>query len=941
MPLIRGPLPLLLSSHFPLPSAASPGPSEMQLVLNIPSRDTRESVDQEIAHEVKDAPPPIEQLGTQAINAESLAELLQSGNLEKFLIIDSRSFVEYNSSHILRSKNVVCSKLVKRRLQQNKMTIQELLENSCKVAIDTSLEVIVYDHSTRDAAILSPNDFITVLLTKLHETFRSVSLLEGGFQAFQSCFPYLCETQDKSKCPTIAQLSQPCLPITSVGPTKVLSHLYLGSQQDVLDESLLQQNGINYVLNISKTCPAPSYIPANHFLRIPVKDNYGETILSWLDDAIQFIDKVKSANGKVIVHCLAGISRSPTVAIAYIMKRLHMTNETAYRFVKAKRPTISPNFNFLGQLIEYEKLLQKPSQSQPLEPEAPISLPTSGRVTCSLPNTQEPEEDWEKKSLPDHQIEAGYLSPENHLKENSQRKIAQPRSRSKSPKPAAVTNPLPKVTLSDLSVSTSGQTKSQKRSINEKENARIAVEDAETGTVTSLPNSSQSRSCTIPRPAGLSLKVISHHEPVFLQSPERTESKKPRSGSTTPVGVGALEWGTSNLSMNSPKAGSGNPFVEACERFQAESRGRVGEDSPSISPNSGTHDHCKTSQEALLREHSPLQMESVNTDNSPHQGNVQPTNQAKEKEKSSPVKSILKKSAKWDFNSQPRSKSPNQGPMSPGSSKQAPKAQRGVLRSLPQQLKLRIKISPSRADCSIPGPHSTCTPLVRQESGQSLCSESSTSSGISPNLESDNSSLLDRHSSISSGISPDYPSSALDSTESPSKAPSNYPTPLELQTGWNPFQFPHKRGDDSPMDGAGESIWQKRLETDSLSSSSGGSPQQTHQSPATAMDRVKTYFTRCKFDPEERRDSWDSTQSNPHQRKCNSDRNTKVLSVRSQSCEEISSCAREAVVSEMVRSSRENLLQYGLTRFDDDDFETCSLSSERSLSSSCEMIEVS
>lgn len=113
----------------------------------------------------------------------------------------------------------------------------------------------------------------------------------GGFEAFQSCFPYLCETQDKSKCPTITQLSQPCLPITSIGPTKVLSHLYLGSQQDVLDENLLQQNGINYVLNISKTCPAPSYIPANHFLRIPVKDNYGETILSWLDDAIQFIGK--------------------------------------------------------------------------------------------------------------------------------------------------------------------------------------------------------------------------------------------------------------------------------------------------------------------------------------------------------------------------------------------------------------------------------------------------------------------------------------------------------------------------------------------------------------------------------------------------------------------------------------------------------------------------
>lgn len=42
-------------------------------------------------------------------------------------------------------------------------------------------------------------------------------------------------------------------------------------------------------------------------------------------------DKAKVSNCRVIVHCLAGISRSATIAIAYIMKTMGLSSDDAYR----------------------------------------------------------------------------------------------------------------------------------------------------------------------------------------------------------------------------------------------------------------------------------------------------------------------------------------------------------------------------------------------------------------------------------------------------------------------------------------------------------------------------------------------------------------------------------------------------------------------------------
>lgn len=153
-------------------------------------------------------------------------------------------------------------------------------------------------------------------------------------------------------------MSMPCLPISSTSgePTHILPFLFLGSQHDALSEDVIKKNGITHILNVSTSSPRSPFVPDVNFLRIPVNDSHTDRLLPYFQEAFRFLDEVRTSQSCVLVHCLAGISRSPTLVIAYIMHYLALTTDDAYRFVKEKRPSISPNFNFLGQLVEFESL---------------------------------------------------------------------------------------------------------------------------------------------------------------------------------------------------------------------------------------------------------------------------------------------------------------------------------------------------------------------------------------------------------------------------------------------------------------------------------------------------------------------------------------------------------------------------------------------------------
>jgi protein-tyrosine phosphatase len=135
---------------------------------------------------------------------------------------------------------------------------------------------------------------------------------------------------------------------------KINDKIYLGCYKGVEEIDYLEKNGIKNILTCCKNFEnSENKKFGEKFINkiIPIDDISEENILSHLKDAINFIHNCD----KVYVHCIAGVSRSPSIVIAYIMYVNKISYNEAYWIVKNKRKFISPNEGFVKQLKEFEK----------------------------------------------------------------------------------------------------------------------------------------------------------------------------------------------------------------------------------------------------------------------------------------------------------------------------------------------------------------------------------------------------------------------------------------------------------------------------------------------------------------------------------------------------------------------------------------------------------
>ncbi len=79
-------------------------------------------------------------------------------------------------------------------------------------------------------------------------------------------------------------------------------------------------------------------------------DEEASDIQAHFADTRHFINAIFAQGGAVLVHCWAGISRSPTIVMAYLIQEFGMTYRQAFAYVMKKRKIICPNPSFVKQL---------------------------------------------------------------------------------------------------------------------------------------------------------------------------------------------------------------------------------------------------------------------------------------------------------------------------------------------------------------------------------------------------------------------------------------------------------------------------------------------------------------------------------------------------------------------------------------------------------------
>jgi protein-tyrosine phosphatase/rhodanese-related sulfurtransferase len=237
---------------------------------------------------------------------------------------------------------------------------------------------VFYNNDTTSIENIGEEEPLRVLTEYFAQSGLSVSYIKGGFEAAKDKLINMIVTESLAKYALIAPkhiLNSPIQSPSQKPKTNSSLDFFLdtgfmaiGSEHDAHNIELLNQHNVTHVLNCTPTDFHPEVLSTRVTMQIPINDNSTQDIIGYLKQAFEFIHTARSTpNSKLLVHCYAGISRSVSFAIAYVMWAESMSYEDGLKLIHSHRNIADPNFGFIGQLYILDRYLHTTSLDEAIK----------------------------------------------------------------------------------------------------------------------------------------------------------------------------------------------------------------------------------------------------------------------------------------------------------------------------------------------------------------------------------------------------------------------------------------------------------------------------------------------------------------------------------------------------------------------------------------------
>jgi protein-tyrosine phosphatase len=162
--------------------------------------------------------------------------------------------------------------------------------------------------------------------------------------------------------------------ITSLGmqPTEIIPGIFLGNAYNANNAQTLESYKISSIINVSMEIPN-SFDSKYVYYRIPIMDDNHHHIIDYIPDLLRFFDETRiDPEHALLIHCYMGSSRSASIVLLYLIMKCNYTFDAALTLIKAKRPIVNINTNFLEDIKTY--IAQNGVVLQNLPPKQPVEI---------------------------------------------------------------------------------------------------------------------------------------------------------------------------------------------------------------------------------------------------------------------------------------------------------------------------------------------------------------------------------------------------------------------------------------------------------------------------------------------------------------------------------------------------------------------------------------